>query len=451
MNIDERTAIEPALERAGGRRIYYGWIMLPIATMAMVATSPGQTFSVSTFNTAIRESLGLSHSQLTGAYMVGTFLASLPMAWVGGLLDRFGLRKTMTGVVILFGSACIAASQARGLLTIFLAFLMLRMLGQGSLGLLSGTTLPFWFRRRLGTVEGIRNFGMAGAISIVPYYNFWLINSFGWRTAWVMLGVTVWAVMLPLMLLFRNRPDDVGQRIDGEAIPEPNADTTDDDEDEKSRSFTFRQACRTRAFWIVCCVTALWSMMGTAVLFNIVPALESRGLADTDAARFFMGYAVSLAAMQVIGGALADRLPATYLLAISMALLSGAMFQLLRIESAAMVIPLAATMGAGQGTLVGAVSPLWPRYYGTTHIGKIRGSLATVLVSASSVGPFILGLCVDLTGSYNIALFAFMLLPLPMMLIALFATPPVKKRIAVDEAPQPHEQQPLATATDLNK
>ena len=75
------------------RRVYYGWVMLPIATLAIIATSPAQTFGISVFNASLRSSLGLSHSQLTGAYMLGTLLASLPLSWVGAMMDRFGLRR----------------------------------------------------------------------------------------------------------------------------------------------------------------------------------------------------------------------------------------------------------------------------------------------------------------------------------------------------------------------
>lgn len=432
---------EPAAQTKRSRRIYYGWVMLPIATVAVIATSPAQTFGISAFNASLRESLGLSHSQLTGAYMLGTLLASLPLTWVGALMDRYGLRRTMTAVVLLFGGVCIAASQVRGLATLFVAFLLLRMLGQGALGLLSGNTLPFWFRRRLGTVEGIRHFGMAGAIAVVPAINLWLIHAFGWRTAWVILGLTVWAVMLPLMLLFRNRPADVGQHID-DGVRDAASDAHD--EHERANSFSFSQVWRTRPFWIVGSLTALWAMTNTAVIFNILPLFESRGLTEAHAALLFTGFAVSLAMMQLLGGVLADWFPLNRLLSLAAAGMAGAMALIWHIDSPAMIVPLAVMMGASQGLLITAGGPLWPRYYGTAHLGRIRGALATVMVSASSVGPFLMGLCVDVLGSYGPVLLLFTVLPIPLIFLALLATPPQPP--SNGRPIIPHETPPEATA-----
>ena len=75
--------------------------MLPVATAGLIATSPAQPFGFAPFNPAVREALGLSHSAITGAYMLGTLLASIPLTYVGAAMDRFGPRRTMTVVVFL--------------------------------------------------------------------------------------------------------------------------------------------------------------------------------------------------------------------------------------------------------------------------------------------------------------------------------------------------------------
>lgn len=84
--------------------------MLPIAMTGLIATAPGQTFGISVFTEEIRSSLGLSHSRLAAAYMLGSLLAALPITYVGLLMDRFGLRATLAGATLLFGGACLAMS-----------------------------------------------------------------------------------------------------------------------------------------------------------------------------------------------------------------------------------------------------------------------------------------------------------------------------------------------------
>src|SRR5690606_13768559 len=92
---------------AGIRRVYYGWVMVPVAVAAVVATSPGQTYSIAPFNESFRADLGLTHTQLTAAYMFGTLLAAVPLFWVGRAMDRHGLRRTTAAAVVLLGAACL--------------------------------------------------------------------------------------------------------------------------------------------------------------------------------------------------------------------------------------------------------------------------------------------------------------------------------------------------------
>ena len=92
--------------------------MLGVASAAFIASSPGQTVVVSQFNTSFREDLGLSPSALSGAYMVGTVLASLPLVLVGSLSDRFGPRLVTGVIAVLFALACASVGLARGLVSL---------------------------------------------------------------------------------------------------------------------------------------------------------------------------------------------------------------------------------------------------------------------------------------------------------------------------------------------
>ena len=87
--------------------------------------------------------------------MVGTLLASLPMVYVGSLMDRYGPRRILLGVVVLFGLACVGMSRVSGLFTVFVSFLFLRMLGQGAMSMLAANSIALWFNRRLGLAIGI--------------------------------------------------------------------------------------------------------------------------------------------------------------------------------------------------------------------------------------------------------------------------------------------------------
>ena len=415
--------------------IYYGWIILPLSMAGVICTSPGQTYTVSVFNRYFRETLDLSHTQLTGAYMLGTFLAALPLAYIGGLMDRFGPRRIKTAVVLLFGAACIGISQAQGLISLFFGFFFIRLLGQGALGLISTNALAYWFDKRLGMVTGICSLGVAGAIAVVPGWVLAMIDAIGWRGAYAAMGVAVWAVMLPLLAtLYRDSPEQIGQAVDGEhlepgarpadAITEPAPGAVEINSKLTREDYTLSQAVRTRAYWIAGLSKAMWAMLATAIFFNIVPLFASRGVTEEHLATLYTTFAVVLAVTQLIGGWLADRIPIQRLLSFSQAMVVVSLV-VLRWGNGVWIVPTTATtMGIAQGMLFASLGPLWLRYYGRSHLGKIRGSLTSIMVAATSIGPFLMGLSYDYLGGYDGILLLFILINIPLVFVTIFATAP---------------------------
>ncbi|MDZ7844807.1 MAG: MFS transporter [Anaerolineales bacterium] len=401
---------------------YYGWVMVPVAVIAQSMTGVGQTYGVSVFNPSFRSSLQISLSQLTGAYMFGTLLAALPQPYIGSLMDRFGIRRTMTWVVILLGLACLFISRVQGLVSLLLGFFLLRLLGQGALSLLSGNIPPMWFRKKLGTVTGLISSGRSASMAVVPPVFLALISRFGWRSAYVLLGVLVWVIMLPLLgLLFRNNPGEIGQTMDGVPDNEVERAALNDDLD---RSLNLKEARRTPAYWIATLSAALWSMIVTAIFFNLLPIFNSQGLSDGAAAATYTTYAAASIAAQLIAGPLADKSRLQYLLAGCMGLMAVSVGVLSIANSTWLAHTYAGLLGISTGLIAVLDGTLWPRYYGRKHLGKIRGSVITVQVAGSSVGPFITGVLFDWSGSYQTSFWVFLGLLLPASVAAFWAVNP---------------------------
>jgi MFS family permease len=421
--VDESAPCEPC---GGQRSFYYGWIMLPLAMATLIASSPGQTFGVSVFNEPLRLALGLSHSQLAIAYTLGTLFGAVPITYIGRQTDRHGLRPMLLVVVSLFSLACLVTSCVQGWLSLVVAFCLLRMLGPGALGLLSGNTLSFWFERRLGMVEGIRQLGMAAAMALIPMLNLWLVAHWGWRGAYAILGVGVWVVLFPwAWLLFRNRPAEVGQQIDGtnaRLVTSASASVAN----ESDWGLTLGETLRTWAFWIVASGTALFGLIHTAVFFCLVPIFQERGLTAENAAVMLTVFAACLAVMQLVGGLLADRVRAPYLLFAGLTGLIAAILLLFVANTPARALVAGVALGISQGIYFGATHPLWARYFGRRHLGKIRGTLMTIIVSSSSLGPLLAGLTRDWQGSFDLALILFAITPLPIAVFSLLVVSPRK-------------------------
>jgi MFS family permease len=408
---------------------YYGWVMLPIAMLTQAATSPGQTFGISIFNPSFLETLQISLSQLTGAYMTGTLLAAVPQPYFGALMDRYGIRRMMTINVILLGLACFFTATVRSFWMLLIAFFLLRLFGQGALSLLAANIPAMWFQERLGRVSGLMNAAVAGATAIIPPFILWLITTLGWRWAYAVLGFAVWIILLPiLVILFRNRPEDVGQHLDGlslnPGVASPKLIHKSGQPEPSEQSFTLKDARRTRAYWVMLVHTTIWALVATAIYFNLLPLFTSKGLSEGQAAATYSVIAISAVITQFVAGNLADRFPLNWLLSLAVASLTVAIFVLVLVNASWMGLAYGIFMGImqGFGGVVGGT--LWARYYGREHLGKIRGSIFTAGVAGSSLGPFMMGLIFDTTGSYELSLWIFIAILLPMVGAAFWATPP---------------------------
>ncbi|WP_158265102.1 MFS transporter [Blastopirellula marina] len=407
---------------------FYGWLILPISMVAQFTTSPGQTYGVSLFNTHFSNDLQLSPLDVSFAYMWGTIIASLPMSLVGGFADRFGIRRSMTAVVLIFGCACLFMSQVGGVWSLFLGFLLIRMFGQGSLTLLATNSVDMWFRKRLGFAVGIRNLSMPMALALFPLISEALIDNIGWRSTYVVLGLGVWGLMLPLLLVFfRNRPEDIGQLPDGvKQLPvKPHLSTpVEPESDAHLPQFTLGEALLTRSYWILVTLMSSWAMIATALTFVMVRFLQSRGLSEDDAPVIFLCTALTMAICQFVGGWLADHIKLHWLMSVGAAGLALSVICYANITSVYGCALFGLVFGAAQGVAVSGASSAWARYFGRAHLGKIKGSSMTWIVAGSAAGPYLLNLGADYCGGYEPVLWLFTATFAALAIACMFCTPP---------------------------
>jgi MFS family permease len=407
---------------AGRLPFYYGWVMVPMAVIALSVTGVGQTYGVSVFNPSLLESLGITLTALSGTYMVGTLLASLLQPTIGSLMDRFGIKNTMIVVVLLLGGACIFFSRVNSLATLLAGFFLLRLLGQGGLSLLSGNIGAMWFREKLGTVTGIISSGVSIAMAVTPVFFLYLINLKGWRTAYTWLGFLVWIIMLPLLvLIFKNTPSEVGQEMDG---VNKEVKGSVGEQIQREYSFTVKEARKTPAYWIMMVNNALWAMILTAVFFNLLSIFDSLGIAPTVAAATFTSFAVASLLTQLLLGPVADRGSLQYLLLASVVFLAAGITALIYATSPLLAHLYAVLIGISTGLISLVGGTLFARYFGQANLGKLRGGVLIAQVAGSSLGPFITGVIYDLTGSFQISLWVFVAILVPAALISLKATQP---------------------------
>ncbi len=312
----------------GSHRIHPAWIVAGVSFIALIGAA-GFRSAPGVLIVPLQDEFGWSRGLLSIAVGINLVLYGLTAPFAAALMDRFGIRTVTTCALLMvaLGSGLSVFVTAGWQLVLLWGVLI--GLGTGSMALVFAATVANrWFVRRRGLVMGVLTAaGATGQLVFLPLMA-WLAESFGWRSATLMVSAAALSVV-PLVLLFlRNYPADRGVRAYG-APPEENPAVAPTGFDAavvsgsavKRTLRTLVEAAHTRTFWALVggfaiCGASTNGLIGT----HFVPAAHDHGMPTTTAA----GLLALVGIFDVIGtiasGALTDRINPRILLAVYYAL-----------------------------------------------------------------------------------------------------------------------------------
>ena len=422
----DSTVPQPALPAWPSRvPFFYGWVILGVTALGMFTSGPGQTYSVSVFVNPIIEELGWSRTTVSGLYTAGSLTAAAAMVFVGRLLDWHGARVMLIVVTLLFGIGLMTLSQVSREWHLFAGFALIRILGQGSMTLIPTTLIALWFVRLRGRVMALNSLGAVVSQAFFPPMIHLLITAYGWRSAWVALGLLVWVLMLaPAIMLARRNPESVGLHPDGDRGA---SDLEATDQIAGEVNFTLPEALRTRAFWLLIFAGSSQSLISTALVFHHISVMDSRGLDAVVAASALSVIAPGALSGTFLAGFLCDRFPNRFVLAGGQFILIFSMLLTFVMAHPWQAIVYGLSLGLGGGILMTTGAVIWPNYYGRANLGSIRGVVTTGMVASAALGPLPFGFLFDLSNSYTLATTIFLALPAACAIAALAAYPPGRR------------------------
>ena len=350
------------------------------------------------------------------------FAASGPI--VGRLLDRYGARGPLSLTIVVFGAsvASLALITAAWQLIALLFFM-------GLLGFWGSSTLYFnvmasqWFIRKRGRAMSVMFVGFPAGIAVSVPVSQVLVDEFGWRTAWAILGIVGGStVLLITRLVLRNRPEDQGLLPDG-AERAPTAPGAPGATGEYS--WTVREAIRTGAFWRMGASFGTIMLGMSAIGLFWVPYFISQGFTPSSAAWSLSAYALSQASASILLAPFVDRFQPRFLVLLGFGSFIAAFLLMMQADTLWQMLVTALLGGAGVGSGMLLQAHMWPGYFGRRHIGAIRGAAFPLTLTFSGTGSAATGMIFDATGSYVIAWsIAIGLLAAGAVLMALTPKPP---------------------------
>jgi len=284
-------------------RFHYAWVIVAVTLVTLMAAQAVRA-APGVIIVPLEQEFGWDRAAISLAVGVSLLAFGLGGPLGGWLLERFGPRKLLTAGILLIGAGLVALMNIRELWQLYVVWGIVIGLGTGAAGQVASAAIAQrWFRTHRGLIVGL--FGgatSAGQLVFVPAMAA-LSVAVGWRAAIALLLGAAAVAVVPLVLLMRDRPSDVGQRAVGEGTTLTAAEKADD-----ARRTPVREALRRREFWLlagsffVCGYTSN-GLIGT----HLIPHAVEHGFTEVAAA----GALALLGALNIVGtlasGWLTDR------------------------------------------------------------------------------------------------------------------------------------------------
>jgi len=397
-------AASRALVNPARPRVFYGWVVLGVAALAMVGTLPGRTQGLGLITEPLLRDLSLSRVAYAQINLVATLIGALFCVGVGRLIDRVGSRIVLTMTALALGATVLGMSQVSTMVTLLVLVTLTRGFGQSALSVISLAMVGKWFRRRLTTAMAVYALVMSvGFMLAFPLVGA-VVQSAGWRTAWASIGVALLAGLAPLAWwLDRSSPERVGLSVDGAAASGLAAESSEELTDESNA--TLGDALRSPAFWVFAAASSVYGLVASGIGLLNESILVERGFTPDVYYTALAVTAITGLAGNFAAGALVPRVSLRRVLVVAMAVLAAGLMALAHVSTTAQVMVQAVAMGIAGGFITVVFFSFWGHAYGRRHLGRIQGAAQAMTVVASAVGPLFLALWVERTGSYGSAFY----------------------------------------------
>ena len=408
---------------------YYGWVVLAVGTLGIMASIPGQTAGVSVFTDPLTDSTGLSRVQLSIAYLIGTGTSGFLLPFGGRAIDRYGSRVMAMAAVVglaatVTGMSFVGPMNAPvGMVVMSIGFGCLRFSGQGLLTLSSRTMISQWFDRRRGIITAVSNSFMSFAFAASPAILLALVDLDGFRTAWrIIAAVLVVIIGSVIIVLFRVSPEASGLIIDG-GIAESNPDGSVQDAAPigTDHDMTRSEAVRDPRFWAITAPVVAMASTSTALTFHIIDFGAEIGLDDEQVVRIFVPIAFVSVPITLIGGWLIDKISPVVIAAVMSIAQIVLYLSVSHIDTTVGAAIAIAAWGLSQGCFAPLTSAGIPRLFGRRHLGAIAGLQMSAMVIGSAIGPALFALIESVTDTYQTALLVSLAMPATGLLLAVRA------------------------------
>lgn len=381
------------------RKVYRDWSVVAAAVVGMIfsySTLLGVTFGL--FVIPLSTEFGWSRTEISFAATISSLLIIVLSPLLGVLIDRYGVRRILLPGLFLFGlTVCTMSLLTQSLWHFYLMYILIPLSGFATLPTTYTRVILNWFDEKRGLALGIALSGIGLSGIFAPPFIQYVISSFDWRTAYIVMGGMVLTVGLPIIFfVLKESPGDNELHS-----KESNKSQQTDNDKFINSGFAFSEAIKQRSFWLMTVAFILTGITTTGTVLHLVPLLTDSGMSSTEAAGMVSLMGVCLIIARVVCGYLIDKFFAPFVAAV---FLSGPIIGLifLALDFQGFYVMLAVCLlGLGFGAEFDLMSYLTSRYIGLRAYGKTYGVMYSAFNIGASIGVVAMGWAFDKFGVYT--------------------------------------------------
>lgn len=375
------------------QQFFYGWIIVAVAII-IIALGVGLMLSLGIFMQPLEMAFGWGRGQIAGASLFGWVAFGVASFLFGALSDRLGTRFVVMLGGLMFGAGMLALSRIQVLWHLYVLYGFLIGGGIGAFLVPLTSTVTRWFTRRRALMVAVTNCGIGiGGTFFAPLTRY-LVMAHGWRTAFAIYGLLVWVVILPLTLLLRNRPQDIGlQPLGGAPIDVPQTPPV--------AEATLRNILQTPAFWIIALVHLLCCAAHSGPIFHMVSAAIDAGVGTLAAATILSSASLASIAGRIGTGILADRFGSKTILVTWLFMQALAVVLYLFVGNYSSFTLLGVYFGLSYGGVMPLYAVVSRDLFGDRAMGASYGGIFFLSCIGMGLGAWGGGRLFDHTGTYE--------------------------------------------------
>ncbi|MBU3653291.1 MAG: MFS transporter [Limnohabitans sp.] len=382
------------------KKIFYGWKMVAAAAGIQFIQAMMLHQAFGAYLAVMIEEKGWSKTSVSGASALQSMEAAIIGPILGWFIDRFGSQGLIKIGIVLFGIGFICLSQIDTLGGLYGAVVVIAI-GSSMCGYFPlNCAIIQWFEKKRARAISMVGLGLAVGGIFVPVVA-WGMQQFGWRTTALSCGILAILVGYPVAMIFRRRPEDHGEVVDGhDAATSTSADEVKLDDD-PGHEFTAREALRTSSFWLVSAGHGLALLVVSAVNTHAINHMRI-SLAYTVAQASFFITLMTLAQVAGVltGSVIGDRVNKTRVSALCMLMHAAGLLMLTYANDSLWLVGFALLHGFAWGLRGPFMQAIRADYFGRRSIGMILGLSAVIAAIGQVMGPMLAGVLGDITGDY---------------------------------------------------